>query len=161
MTDAPLIVWFRRDLRLGDHMMLAQAVATGRPLIPVFILDPETAAMGAAPLWRLGLGVAAFDAALQVLGSRLILRRGPALAVLLGLVAETGAAGVMWQRLYDPAAVALGKLGINCWGGDFYAVRPLTAMGVDLDKGVLRMSLVHYTSAADVTRLIGALDRVL
>ena len=106
MTDRPIILWFRRDLRLADHPMLTAAVATGRPVIPVFIFDPETAAMGAAPKWRLGLGVAAFDAALQVLGSRLILRRGPALAVLLGLVAETGAAGVMWQRLYDPAAVA-------------------------------------------------------
>jgi selenocysteine lyase/cysteine desulfurase len=28
-------------------------------------------------------------------------------------------------------------------------------------KGVLRLSLTHYTSAADVTRLIGALERVL
>jgi selenocysteine lyase/cysteine desulfurase len=34
-------------------------------------------------------------------------------------------------------------------------------MGIDLDKGVLRMSLVHYTSAEDVDRLIGVLDRVL
>ena len=32
------------------------------------------------------------------------------------------------------------------------------AMGVDLDRGVLRMSLVHYTSAEDVARLIAALD---
>ena len=45
--------------------------------------------------------------------------------------------------------------------GDFYAVRPLTAMGVDLARGALRMSMVHYTSAADVARLIGALDEVL
>ena len=106
MTDKPLILWFRRDLRLSDHPMLAQAVAIGRPLIPVFILDPETEAMGAAPFWRLGLGVAAFAASLQAIGSRLILRRGPALAVLQQLVIETGAAGVMWQRMYDPAAVA-------------------------------------------------------
>ena len=40
--------------------MLAAAVATGRPLMPVFILDPETEALGAAPHWRLGLSVAAF-----------------------------------------------------------------------------------------------------
>ena len=57
MTDAPLILWFRRDLRLGDHPMLAAAVATGRPLMPVFILDPETEAHGggaevAAGAWR-------------------------------------------------------------------------------------------------------------
>ena len=55
----------------------------------------------------------------------------------------------------------LAEHGINCWAGDFYAVRPLTAMGVDPDKGVLRLSMVHYTSAGDVARLIAALDRVL
>ena len=106
MSDQPLILWFRRDLRLADHPMLAAAVATGRPLVPLFILDAETEGLGAAPLWRLGLGVAAFAAALQGVGSQLILRRGPALAVLQEVVAQTGAAGVMWQRMYDPAAVA-------------------------------------------------------
>jgi deoxyribodipyrimidine photo-lyase len=106
MTDAPLILWFRRDLRLGDHPMLAAAVASGRPLIPVFILDPETAAIGAAAKWRLGLSLAAFDAALRGVGSRLILRRGDALGVLQGLIAQTGAAGVHWSRLYDPASIA-------------------------------------------------------
>lgn len=60
-----------------------------------------------------------------------------------------------------PVAEALIAEGIACWGGDFYAVRPLAAMGIDRDKGVLRLSSVHYTSAADVDRLIGALDRVL
>ena len=37
----------------------------------------------------------------------------------------------------------------------------LQAMGVDLDKGVLRLSSVHYTSHEDVARLIKALDRHL
>ncbi len=106
MTDAPLILWFRRDLRLEDHPMVAAAVATGRPLIPLFVLDPETDAIGAAPRWRLGLGVAEFARTLTAVGSKLILRRGPALAVLDDLLRETGAAGVMWSRLYDPAAKA-------------------------------------------------------
>jgi deoxyribodipyrimidine photo-lyase len=106
MSDAPLILWFRRDLRLADHPMLAAAVAAGRPLVPVFILDPETEAIGAAAKWRLGLSVAAFGAVLESKGSRLVLRRGPALDVLRGLVAETGATGVWWSRLYDPESVA-------------------------------------------------------
>ena len=66
MSDRPLILWFRRDLRLGDQPMLAAAVETRRPLLPVFLLDPETAATGAAPKWRLGLAVAAFGRALEV-----------------------------------------------------------------------------------------------
>lgn len=106
MTEAPLILWFRRDLRLDDHPMLTAAAATGRPLIPVAILDPETEALGAAPKWRWGLGVQAFAAALAARGLPLVLRRGPAVQVLLQLVAETGAAAVHWSRLYDPAARA-------------------------------------------------------
>ncbi|MFN6925379.1 MAG: cryptochrome/photolyase family protein [Tabrizicola sp.] len=106
MSERPLILWFRRDLRLGDHPMLAAASATGRPVLPVFILDPETEAIGAAPKWRLGLSIEAFATALAGLGVRLILRRGPALDVLRGLVAETGAGGVWWSRLYDPSSVA-------------------------------------------------------
>jgi deoxyribodipyrimidine photo-lyase len=104
MSDAPLILWFRRDLRLGDHPMLTAAVASGRPLVPVFILDPETEALGAAPNFRLDLALGAFAATLARHGSRLILRRGPALPVLEALMAETGAAGVMWSRSYDAAA---------------------------------------------------------
>jgi deoxyribodipyrimidine photo-lyase len=103
---APLILWVRRDLRLDDNPMLAAATADGRPLIPLFIADELVTGIGAAPRWRWGLGVAAFAAALARRGSRLILRRGPALEVLRALVAETGASGVWWARLYDAPAVA-------------------------------------------------------
>jgi deoxyribodipyrimidine photo-lyase len=107
VTDpAPLILWFRRDLRLDDHPMLAAAAASGRPLIPVFILDPETQGQGAAALWRLGLAVASFAGTLERIGSRLILRRGPALEVLDALIAETGAGAVHWTRAYDPLSRA-------------------------------------------------------
>ncbi len=106
MSDSPLILWFRRDLRLGDNPMLAGAVETGRPIVPVFILDAETEAIGAAPKWRLGLAVEEFAKSLERLGARLILRKGPALQVLQALVAETGADAVWWSRSYDPASVA-------------------------------------------------------
>ena len=105
MTQA-LIIWFRRDLRLDDHPMLQAALRTGRPLIPVFICDPETEALGAAARWRLGQGLAQFAKTLQGVGSRLILRKGAAAQVLDDLLAQTGAAGVMWQRMYDPASTA-------------------------------------------------------
>ncbi|MDP3959221.1 MAG: deoxyribodipyrimidine photo-lyase [Pseudorhodobacter sp.] len=65
MTEAPLILWFRRDLRLDDSPMLAQAVATGRPLLALFILDPETEAIGAAARWRLGLALESFARQLE------------------------------------------------------------------------------------------------
>ena len=85
---------------------------------------------------------------LRLIGPRRAEDRAPTVAVALHGAAE-------------PVAARLARHGINCWGGDFYAVRPLEAMGVDLDRGVLRMSLTHYTSADDVSRLIKALDMEL
>lgn len=65
------------------------------------------------------------------------------------------------DRAAEPVAQSLARHGINCWAGDFYAARPLTAMGVDLERGVLRLSMVHYSSTEDVSRLIAALDQEL
>ena len=65
------------------------------------------------------------------------------------------------DRPGEDVARALAPHGIMAGGGDFYAVRPLAAMGVDPGRGVLRMSFVHYTSADEVARLIRALDQVL
>ncbi len=61
----------------------------------------------------------------------------------------------------EAASERLAPLGINCWGGDFYAGRPLQAMGIDPAKGVLRLSFVHYTSPDEVDALIAALDQVV
>jgi deoxyribodipyrimidine photo-lyase len=107
MSDMrPVILWLRRDLRLADHPALCAAVARGGPVIPVFIHDEVVETMGAAPRFRLGEGLRVFGLALEGAGSRLVLRRGPALDVLRALVAETGAGAVYWSRLYDPAARA-------------------------------------------------------
>jgi deoxyribodipyrimidine photo-lyase len=125
VSDAPLILWFRRDLRLADQPMLTAAVATGRPLVPVFVLDPETEALGAAAKWRLAQGLAQFSRTLAAAGSRLIFRRGPALRVLRSLLAETGASGVYWSRLYDPASVARDtevKAGLKAQGAQAVSV---------------------------------------
>jgi selenocysteine lyase/cysteine desulfurase len=84
----------------------------------------------------------------RLIGPRNAADRAPTVAVDLGRAAE-------------PVSEALGREGIACWAGDFYAVRPLTAMGIDLEKGVLRLSMVHYTSQEDVAQLVSALDRVL
>jgi selenocysteine lyase/cysteine desulfurase len=85
---------------------------------------------------------------LRLVGPRNATDRAPTVAVAL-------------ERPAEPVSEALGRDGIACWGGDFYAVRPIAAMGIDRAKGVLRMSATHYTSAGDVSRLITALDKVL
>ena len=102
--QSPILLWFRRDLRLSDHPALHAAADTGRPLIPVFLLDEVVEGHGAAPKWRLGLGVEHFAGRLEELGSRLVVRRGEALPTLRRLVQATGAGAVWWTRLYDPDA---------------------------------------------------------
>ncbi len=35
------VVWFKRDLRSSDHAALAAAVATGPPVLPLYIIEPD------------------------------------------------------------------------------------------------------------------------
>ncbi|WP_371808491.1 deoxyribodipyrimidine photo-lyase [Ruegeria sp. HKCCA6948] len=105
----PIIMWFRRDLRLTDHQALHAAMQSGRPIVPLFICDDLAQALGAAPKWRLGLGLEAFDAALRKRGSRLILRKGKARDVLQDVVRETGATGIYWSRAYEPGSITRDK----------------------------------------------------
>jgi len=102
---SPIIIWLRRDLRLSDHPALIAACQSGRPVIPLFIHDDQSEALGAAPKFRLGLALECLSETLEDKGSRLILRReGDALKVLRDVIKETGAGAVYWSRLYDPAA---------------------------------------------------------
>jgi selenocysteine lyase/cysteine desulfurase len=75
--------------------------------------------------------------------------------------APTVAVALDGDRDAEATAAALGPHGIMAGGGDFYAVRPLTALGVDLERGVLRMSFVHYTSEGEIGKLIKVIDSVL
>ena len=109
-------MWFRRDLRLSDHPALSAAAQTGRPILPVFILDDLAQALGAAPKWRLGLGLETFAQSLSHIGSRLILRRGDALTVLQNLIAETG------DCLWLPAGTELTYVSESALL--FYAIQP-------------------------------------
>jgi len=56
------------------------------------------------------------------------------------------------------AVERLGRRGIMAAAGHFYAVRLLEAMDLDPARGVLRLSLAHYNSHAEVDRLLAALD---
>jgi len=106
--SAPVLLWFRRDLRLADNPGVVAAIRSGRPVIPVFILEPEgpTRGPGAASLWWLDKSLRSLGADLVAAGSRLILRRGEAGAVLSQLVAETGAAHLIYCRVYEPQVLA-------------------------------------------------------
>ncbi|MFM2042719.1 MAG: Deoxyribodipyrimidine photo-lyase [Pseudomonadota bacterium] len=123
--STPVIVWFRQDLRLADNPALTAAVESGRPVIPVYVLDdvtPGTWRAGGASRWWLHHSLAALAADLAARGTPLLLRRGPADGVIRDLVRETGAGLVTWNRCYEPFAIER-DTGIK---------QSLTALGVEV-----------------------------
>ena len=50
---------------------------------------------------------------------------------------------------------------VSCGHGHFYAHRLVSALGLDPDDGVVRLSLVHYNSPAEVDRALGVLAAVV
>ncbi|MDX2156465.1 MAG: deoxyribodipyrimidine photo-lyase [Hyphomicrobiaceae bacterium] len=107
MGDRPVILWLRQDLRLADHPALAAAVATGRPVVPVYLLDDDSPGRwrpGGASRWWLGTSLPRLAASLERLGSRLIVRRGPADAVMPQIAEEVGASAIHVTRMIEPWA---------------------------------------------------------
>ena len=96
-TSAPVLLWLRRELRLTDNAALIAAIATGRPVVPVFVLDDDSAggwAPGGASRWWLHQSLAALGADLAARGAPLVLRRGRFDFEIPRLAAEIGAVEV-------------------------------------------------------------------
>jgi deoxyribodipyrimidine photo-lyase len=105
------MVWFRSDLRLTDNEALLAAAESGRPLIACYVLDEhgdeDDWQLGRASRWWLHHSLASLSAALERLGGRLILRRGPAEQALPRLVTETSATAVHCSTNAEPQAAEL------------------------------------------------------
>ena len=107
MSGAPVIVWFRDDLRIADHPALVAAARAGAPLLCLYVLDERSARpLGGAARWWLAGSLRALDQELQNKGNRLVLRRGMATRVLPALAAEIGARAVHWNRRYEAQGIA-------------------------------------------------------
>ena len=104
------LVWFRQDLRLADNPALTAALEIGAPIVPVFIFSASEEgawAPGGASRWWLHQSLERLEEELRRCGSRLCFRLGPdSLTELLSLSRECGAARILWNRRYEPAAVA-------------------------------------------------------
>lgn len=101
-SSAPVIVWFRQDLRLADNPALIEAVKSGAPLIPVYILDDQNAGpwkMGGASRWWLHYSLQSLA---ESLSGHLFCYKGDAKEVIADLVKSTKASAVYWNRCYEP-----------------------------------------------------------
>jgi cysteine desulfurase family protein (TIGR01976 family) len=58
----------------------------------------------------------------------------------------------------EEAATRLGEEGFAVWHGNYYAVEIMKRLG--LDDGAVRVGIVHYNTADEVDRLLGALDEL-
>jgi deoxyribodipyrimidine photo-lyase len=104
---SPILVWLRDDLRLDDNPALAEACATGRPVVVLFILEDEgPRPFGGAHRWWLHHSLSAFADAIDKIGGRLILRRGAAAGIVPAVLEETGATALWFNRRYEEGAVA-------------------------------------------------------
>jgi len=57
-------------------------------------------------------------------------------------------------------ADALGRRGIFCWDGNYYAINLTERLGVEADGGMLRIGLVHYNTAEEIELLLEALNEL-
>ncbi|WCT76052.1 cryptochrome/photolyase family protein [Novosphingobium humi] len=125
---APILLWFRRDLRLADQAAVVAAAQSGAPVIPVYVLDDETPKhrkLGAASRWWLHGSLKSLARDLEAKGNRLILRRGAAAEVLAQLAQETGAREIHGLHHYEPwwrnaeKAIRRKGLDLHLYDGNF------------------------------------------
>ena len=102
-TGNPVVMWFRRDLRLSDNPALHAAIETGRSVVCVYVHDEASNAIrpiGGASKWWLDKSLAALSEDIRARGGKLILRSGPTKDVVLQLARELGCSAIYWNRRY-------------------------------------------------------------
>ena len=102
-----VVHWFRNDLRLHDNRGLAAGAAAADELLPLFVLDPRLLAETAAASPRVRFlfdCLRRLDDALATRGSRLTIRVGEPAEVIDGLLRETRADLLTFNRDYSPYA---------------------------------------------------------
>ena len=105
MSDSPVIVWFRRDLRTRDHAALHAAAETGKPVVALYIREEDLQyPMGAASDWFLHYALLALQEELSV---PLIIRRGKASDIVPDVLRATGADEVHWGRRYQKDGIEI------------------------------------------------------
>lgn len=97
---APIIVWFRRNLRLTDNTPLIAAAETGAPIFALFAHNDQ--GTGGASKWWLHHSLVSLDASLAQYGGALNIFSGPRNEIVCASVEKLGAGAVYFARGYDP-----------------------------------------------------------
>ncbi len=109
-AEKPVILWFRKDLRLDDNHALNAACRSELQVIPLYIRESSTAGtgpLGAAQAWWLHNSLESLEMKLREFGAKLVLASGDALDVLQDVIRSSGAKMVVWNRRYDPPGIAV------------------------------------------------------
>lgn len=103
-TEGPVLVWFKNDLRTGDHPGLYKAVEDGLNVVPVYCLDPTVVTGlldvpgGVHLLWG---ALCNLERSLKNLGSGVILRIGSASCEILDVAELLGASKIITEDSFD------------------------------------------------------------
>jgi deoxyribodipyrimidine photo-lyase len=123
------VLWFRRDLRLGDHLALVEAAGHGA-VIPLFVLDPALLGPAGAP--RTAFLYRCLRALDDSVGGRLVVRAGDPVEVVPEVAVEAQA-----ERVYAS------------WDGGPYGSRRDDAVASALHAARRALSLVGSPYAVD------------
>ena len=100
-SDAPVIVWFRRDLRVADNPALHKAAQSGRAVIALYIEETNRLRkLGAARNLWLSKALEDLAASLKSAGTELIIRKGEAAEIIDEIIDKTNSATIYWNRRY-------------------------------------------------------------
>jgi deoxyribodipyrimidine photo-lyase len=157
-AGAPAILWFRYDLRLTDHAALHAAIETGRPVLPVYILDDKSPGpwmMGAASRWWLHHSLASLQQSLANLGAGLTLHRGDSVAIIGELTEQTGATEVFTGGSADPWARRLDQAVAVSLGGKLHRMRTTTLFHPDSVRSKTGTPYRVYTPFAEACLALG------
>jgi deoxyribodipyrimidine photo-lyase len=102
---SPALLWFRRDLRLGDNPAWQALIDEGHTPIPVYIHDePDTDWQpGEASAWWLHHSLISLQHSLQKHGSDLLIFKGNPESLLPKLLQQARTHRLAWNRCYEPA----------------------------------------------------------
>ncbi len=96
MSTGVEVVWFKRDLRLSDHAAMSGAAATGRPVLCLYVYEPELLAspeLDSSHVVFINEGLTELESGIRKRGGLLCLRVGSMPEVLAELQAELQSVG--------------------------------------------------------------------